>query len=54
MGGDPVTTTQGDLQALRTRIKGDVVAPDEEAFAAARLAWNLSVDQQPAAVVFPE
>ena len=49
-----MTTTQGDLQALRTRVKGDVVAPDEEAFAAARLAWNLSVDQQPAAVVFPE
>ena len=49
-----MTTTQGDLHALRTRIKGDVVLPDEEAFATARLAWNLSVDQQPAAVVFPE
>ena len=49
-----MTTTQGDLHALRTRIKGDVVLPDEEAFATARLAWNLSVDQRPAAVVYPE
>jgi FAD/FMN-containing dehydrogenase len=49
-----VTTSQADLHSLRTRIKGDVVLPDEEAFAAARLAWNLSVDQRPVAVVSPE
>ena len=49
-----MSTTQADLNALRTRIKGDVVLPEEEAFAAARLAWNLSVDQRPVAVVFPE
>ena len=49
-----MSTTQADLNALRTRIKGDVVLPEEEAFAAARLAWNLSVDQRPVAVVSPE
>ena len=49
-----MTTTQGDLNALRARIKGDVVLPEEEAFATARLAWNLSVDQRPTAVVYPE
>ena len=49
-----MTTGQADLHALRTRIKGDVVLPDEEAFATARLAWNLSVDQRPVAVVYPE
>jgi FAD/FMN-containing dehydrogenase len=49
-----VTTSQADLHSLRTRIKGDVVLPDEEAFAGARLAWNLSVDQRPVAVVSPE
>ncbi len=49
-----MASTQADLHALRTSIKGDVVLPDEEAFAAARLAWNLSVDQRPVAVVSPE
>ena len=49
-----MSSTQADLQALRTRIKGEVVLPDDEPFGAARLAWNLSVDQRPVAVVSPE
>jgi FAD/FMN-containing dehydrogenase len=49
-----VSSTQADLHALRTRIKGDVVLPDEEAYAGARMPWNLSVDQRPVAVVSPE
>jgi UDP-N-acetylenolpyruvoylglucosamine reductase len=49
--------------ALRTRsvcadlhdlIDGDVVTPDDEGWDEARLAWNLAVDQRPAAVALPE
>ena len=43
-----------DLTPLRDLIDGDVVAPDDDAWDEARQAWNLSVDQRPAAVALPE
>jgi FAD binding domain/Berberine and berberine like len=43
-----------DVRALRSLLDGDVVAPGESEWDEARLAWNLTVDQQPAAVVLPE
>ena len=43
-----------DLTPLRDRIDGDVVGPGDYAWDEVRLAWNLSVDQQPAAVALPE
>ena len=43
-----------DVDALRTAIAGDVVVPGDANYDAARVAWNLAVDQRPAAVVFPE
>ena len=39
---------------LRNLLDGDVVAPGESDWDEARLAWNLAVDQQPAAVVLAE
>ncbi len=43
-----------DVVTLRERIKGDVVTSGDEGWDAARAAWNLAVDQQPALVAFPE
>jgi FAD/FMN-containing dehydrogenase len=43
-----------DVRALRTRLSGDFVLPDDEGWDAARQAWNLAVDQRPAAVALPE
>jgi FAD/FMN-containing dehydrogenase len=43
-----------DLTQLRDLIDGDVVAPDDYAWDEVRQAWNLSVDQRPAAVALPE
>ena len=43
-----------DVRALRARILGDVVLPGDETWESARLAWNLAVDQRPAAVVLAE
>jgi FAD binding domain/Berberine and berberine like len=43
-----------DVRALRSLLDGDVVAPGESEWDEARLAWNLTVDQRPAAVVLPE
>jgi FAD binding domain/Berberine and berberine like len=37
-----------------TALTGRVVLPEHPNWDEARLAWNLAVDQQPAAVVFPE
>ena len=37
-----------------TALTGKVVLPEQQNWDEARLAWNLSVDQQPAAIVFPE
>ena len=37
-----------------TASAGDVVLPGDETWDAARRAWNLTVDQRPVAVVYPE
>ncbi len=46
--------TAGTYDDLRNRLMGDVVAPGDVDWDAARQAWNLAVDQQPAAVALPE
>ena len=43
-----------DLTALRARLAGDVYGPDDDAWDVERRAWNLAVDQRPAAVALPE
>ena len=43
-----------DLRPLRARMDGDVVGPGDADWDEARLAWNLAVDQRPAAVAVPE
>ncbi len=47
------TGTDFDLNALRDRFTGDVVGPGEASWDEARAAWNLAVDQRPAAVAIP-
>ncbi len=47
---DPVEI---DLDTLRARCAGAVVAPGDEAYEQARQPWNLAVDQRPPAVAFP-
>jgi FAD/FMN-containing dehydrogenase len=41
-------------RALRARLQGDLVFADDESWDEARQAWNLAVDQRPAAVALPE
>ena len=43
----------GALRALDALLTGDVVESGTEEWDVARRAWNLAVDQQPVAVVFP-
>src|SRR5437763_547968 len=43
-----------DVDALRDRIEGAVVAPGGAAWDEARQAWNLRVDQRPALVAVPQ
>src|SRR4051812_7911678 len=42
-----------DVPALRDRLHGEVFGPEDAGYDAARRAWNLAVDQRPAAVAFP-
>jgi FAD/FMN-containing dehydrogenase len=42
------------LERSVTALTGRVVLPDHPNWDQARLAWNLAVDQRPAAIVFPE
>jgi FAD/FMN-containing dehydrogenase len=42
------------LRALDDLLAGDVVLPGAEGWNAARLPWNLAVEQRPVAVVYPE
>lgn len=43
-----------DLERLRSLLDGDVVAPGDADWDEARRAWNLAIDQRPAAVALPE
>jgi hypothetical protein len=43
-----------EVRALRGRLAGQVVTPDDPGWDEARAAWNLDVDQRPAAVAIPE
>jgi FAD binding domain-containing protein/berberine-like enzyme len=42
------------IEALRARLVGDFVVPGDPDWDVARRAWNLAVDQRPAAVALPE
>ena len=48
----PDTTTL-DVAQLRSECKGDVLAPGDDGFDAARQAFNLMIDQRPAAIAMP-
>ncbi|WP_337191922.1 FAD-binding oxidoreductase [Nocardioides flavescens] len=47
------TSAEAATLALRTAAPGCVVLPGEPAYDAARLPWNVAVDQRPAAVASP-
>ncbi len=42
-----------DVEVLRGRLHGAVYGPDDAGWDEARRAWNLAIDQRPAAVAFP-
>jgi FAD binding domain/Berberine and berberine like len=44
----------GDLTRVAGHLEDKIVLPSDEGFDEARRAWNLAVDQRPAAVVLPE
>src|SRR3954469_18271112 len=46
--------TNTPVDALRERLTGDFVRPTDVSWDEARRAWNLAVDQRPAAVALPE
>jgi FAD/FMN-containing dehydrogenase len=50
----PSTGDSANVEDLRGRLAGEIVLPGDGGWDAARQAWNLSVDQRPVAVVFPE
>ena len=43
-----------DLSPLREHLDGEIVGPDDANWDEARQAWNLAVEQRPAAVALPE
>jgi FAD/FMN-containing dehydrogenase len=47
-------TQLGSPGRLASALPGKVVIPEDVRFDEARRAWNLAIDQQPAAVAFPE
>ena len=47
-------TADGDLEALRAAIAGQVFVPGQAGYDQARQAWNLAVDTRPALVVEAE
>jgi FAD/FMN-containing dehydrogenase len=47
------SVTTADRNDLSARVAGSVFTPADEGWDAARMAWNVTVDQRPAAIVFP-
>src|SRR3954465_7068687 len=47
-------TLAPQVHAVRARLTGELVLPGDPNWDEARRAWNLAVDQQPAAVATPE
>ena len=47
-------TQLGSPSRLTSALPGKVVTPEDARFDEARRAWNLAIDQRPAAVAFPE
>jgi hypothetical protein len=47
-------TQLGSPGRLASALQGKVVIPEDARFDEARRAWNLAIDQRPAAVAFPE
>ena len=45
--------TAGGLEALRTAIDGELYVPGDSGYDAARMPWNVAIDQRPAAVAMP-
>lgn len=45
--------TTSSIDDLRTGLSGSLFLPDDDGYDEARLAWNLAVDQRPAAVAVP-
>lgn len=43
-----------EIEGLRARLRGEVFAPGDEGYDAARAAWNLDADQYPEVVVMAE
>jgi FAD/FMN-containing dehydrogenase len=48
------TGVTANVEDLRDRLAGEIVLAGDGGWDGARQAWNLSVDQRPVAVVFPE
>ena len=49
-----LSTSSVKARHLDRSLGGKVVLPGDGAFDEARRAWNLAIDQRPAAVLFPE
>ena len=47
----PTITDQNDIEALRAKLKGALLLPEDTKFSAASQPWNLSAGQHPAFVV---
>ena len=54
MSSFPRAAAPLDPSALRARVEGDIVLPGDDTWDAARVAWNLAIDQHPAMVALPE
>jgi hypothetical protein len=50
-GNATIRRSEPDFRALRSRVEGRLVLPDDADWDDARRAWNLAVDQRPTAVV---
>ena len=48
------TATTPDFEPLRSAVGGTVLLPGDDGWDLGRQAWNLAVDQRPAAVVFAD
>lgn len=51
MNSEPVPLSAAVLTALRAKLRGTLILPRDEAYAASRRVWNAAIDRRPAAIL---
>lgn len=51
MNSDPILLRPAIIEALRAKLRGDLITPEQQGYGPARRVWNAAIDKYPSAIV---